>query len=216
MTETENKTLIILCCCFYPTNNGSTSYSDTRKKQYIDGLNKLFEYSNYFVSNNIDICLIDNSIRDGTRLPEDILTILPKNIKLILHSNNKYGGRNKGCGLIENWLYMKETIEKYKWIIHFEPRQQLKNNSLIENFISNKRNLFTMGKEMNHFNTGLFCIESSTLLKYIETSDLNGMCTKYISIEYHIYNFFIREKISYDLQEKMELLWYDGNLLREM
>ena len=209
MSETENKVLIILCCCFYPQNKYSINDMNIRNKQYIDGINKFFEYNIFFQKNNIDICLVDNSISREKNIPQEILNVVPKNINIICHDNNNYGSKNKGGGLIENWLYMKEKIEKYNWIIHFEPRQILQNNSFIENFINNKRNLFTMGKENNHFNTGLFCIESRVLLNYISQVNINNLCLKYISIEYDIYNYFIREKISFDLQKKMELLWHD-------
>ena len=119
MSETENKVLIILCCCFYPQNKYSINDMNIRNKQYIDGINKFFEYNIFFQKNNIDICLVDNSISREKNIPQEILNVVPKNINIICHDNNNYGSKNKGGGLIENWLYMKEKIEKYNWIIHF-------------------------------------------------------------------------------------------------
>ena len=210
----DNKIICLLCCCLYPKNNQSTK-NDERIQQYVEGLSKFFEFVKDGYT-NIDFYIIDNSITSDKRIPDNILKILPNNIKLIEHSNNVYGAINKGGGLIENWLYAKEVLHKYDWLIHFEPRQHLKNFDFIDNFLKNPRNLFTIGKERNHFNTGLFCIKINDLEKYLSIVNLNHMIQKSISIEYMIYDFFVSKNIKYDTLDKMDLVWFDNKLKRHM
>ena len=116
--------------------------------------------------------------------------------------------------MIEIWRNNIELLKQYDYIIHFEPRQLLINNDFINDFIKNPRNLFTIGKEQNHFNTGLFCIKTSTLLQYIQYNSPQLLVTKRLGIEYSIYNFFLRNKIHFDTRKKMNLIWYDKNISR--
>ena len=201
----NNKIACLLCVCLYPTNITSNT-SENRMKQYENGFRKFFEYN--FTEKNIDVYIIDNSIKSIENIPPNILNTVPNNVTFICHTNNQYGCKNKGAGLIENWLVCKEVLKQYDWIIHFEPRQLLKNFDFFDSFFKNPRNLFTMGKENNHFNTGLFCIQTNILLNYISTVNLQEMVFKYISIEYDIYDFFIKNNIYYDLENKMNLIWY--------
>lgn len=206
-----NKLLLLLPTCFHPTNCSSNN-GETRFLQYFKGLQKLFEYNSFFIENHIDIILFDNSIDNINDIPDIIKNALPLNVNIIVKIVNSYGCINKGAGLIEHWLYNKELIEKYDWIIHFEPRQLLKSNQLIENFLKNPRNLFTFNTNIKHFNTGLFCIESKHLINYIEKIDLKSMVNKYICIEDDLYSYFIKNKIKFDILEKMDLLWFPNGI----
>lgn len=204
-----NKILLLLPTCLYPTNR-SSNHGETRFLQYFKGLQKLFEYNSFFIENHIDIILFDNSIDNINDIPDIIKNVFPSNVNIIVKIVNSYGCINKGAGLIEHWLYNKQEIKKYDWIIHFEPRQLLKSNQLIEKFLKNPRNLFSFNTIGKHFNTGLFCIESKHLLDYIEKTDLNHMVNRYISIEDDLYNYFIRNQIQFDIVEKMDLLWFES------
>jgi hypothetical protein len=205
----------ILQMCLYPTNISSIK-SSIRIKQYINGLNTFFKYNDILIKNNVDIIIVDNSISDENNIPIEILNEIPDNVNIIKHSNNNYGKYNKGSGLIENWLYCGNILKNYKWLIHFEPRQLLKNFNFINSFFQTKQNLFSLGKENNHFNTGLFCIDVNVILEYIKNINLITMVQNCISIEYDIYNFFIKNNIKYDCMEKMNLIWFDNNIERHM
>ena len=198
--------MLPICC--YPTNSGSNRGAE-RIQQYVEGLVKFFEYNDIFKKQNVDIYIVDNSIKDGDSLPAELLTILPDSVIINTSLNNTFGCVNKGAGLIEQWLYCKDIIAKYDWLIHFEPRQLLLNFNFINNFLENPRNLFTLGNGNNHFNTGLFCIETTKLLHYCHNINLNIMVLHSISIEYDLFNYIKNNNILFYICTKMELIWLE-------
>jgi len=176
---------------------------DIRLEQYITGLKKVFEYKEILDKHNVHICLTDNTATD---IDKRILDVLPDNVKVVACVNNRFGSKNKGAGVIEQWTYCKDLIKEYEWFIHFEPRQLLQNFNFITNFLDNPRNLFTMNLNSSHFNTGLFCMKSKLLLCYIQHTPapkLKGC------IENDLYNY-VKNNDSFDLLDKMELIWFDS------
>ena len=204
----NKKILCMLPICCYPANPNSNS-GEVRLQQYVKGLTKFFEYNDILKKHGVDIYLVDNSIKDGGSLPRDILAILPDNVKINTSLNNTFGVLNKGAGLIEQWLYCKDIIANYDWLIHFEPRQLLLNFNFINDFLENPRNLFTLGDNKIHFNTGLFSIQTNHLLNYLTKCVLKVMVIKSISIENDLFNYFNHNTIQYDILNKMELVWFD-------
>ena len=191
-----------LCC--YPTNSMCNSGAE-RIQQFVKGLNIFFEFNK---GNNFDILITDNTIEESNTLPQEILDILPEKCKIITCLNNNYGCINKGSGVIEQWIYNKEFIKNYEWLIYFEPRQLLQTNNFIKSFLENPRSLFSIGNN-DHFNTGLFCIEIKTLLYYINEVSPKSLIDRTECIEYSLYNYFTRNNIDYDTKDKMELIWND-------
>lgn len=178
------------------------SPEDTRLKQYITGLKKVFEYKAILDKHNVQVYLTDNTTTD---IDKRILDVLPDNVKVVTCVNNRFGSKNKGAGDIEQWTYCKDLIKEYEWFIHFEPRQLLQNFNFITNFLNNPRNLFTMNRNSSRFNTGLFCIKSKLLLGYIKHTPppkLKG------NIEDDLYHY-VKNNDSFDLLDKMELIWFD-------
>ena len=218
MNKTNSKIICLLQICCFPNNNGSNKGPE-RIQQYVNGLNKFFEYYDIFEKHNIDIYITDNSVSIEDNLPDKILNILPANVKIINSLNNKFGSINKGSGLIEQWIYCKEIIEKYEWIIHFEPRQLLLNFNFINNFLENPRNLFkiinscflTKKQITTHFYTGLFCIETDKLIDYCFNINLYNMVNNNISIEYDLYNYMIKRNIVFNNTDKLNLIWFASN-----
>ena len=190
-------------CSLYKANH--LMPNNIRIKQYIDGIQKVRKL-NY----GIEIYISDNS--NYLNKESELLNIINENnIKIIMNAPNNFGHINKGSGLIENWIHNNDIIKKYDYIIHFEPRQLLKSNQFIYNFLKNPRNLFTINENVKHFNTGLFCIQSGELIKYINNSNLDNMVSRRISIEYDLYRYFINNNISFDILEKMDLIWFPIN-----
>ena len=69
---------------------GNTPEREERIKQYIDGLRKFFEYNDVLKKHNIDVYLVDNSIKDGVTLPPAILNIIPDNVTVNTSLNNNF------------------------------------------------------------------------------------------------------------------------------
>lgn len=202
-----SKILCILPICCFPTNEYSCKGSE-RIQQYIDGFKKFFEYIEILNNYNVDIYIFDNTIDKNQVLPQEILEIIPSNVKIINDSVNNYGGINKGAGLIESWIYLKNIIEQYDFLIHFEPRQLLINFDFILCFLQNNANTFTFSKDQTQFNTGLFCIDCKILLYLISNINIEFMINNIISIETLLYNFFIENNIQFIVKDKMNLIWY--------
>ena len=202
-----SKILCILPICCFPTNK-DTFIGNERIQQYITGLNKFFEYIEIMNNHNVDIYIFDNTIDKNDTLPQEFLEIIPDNVKVINDYANKYGGINKGAGLIESWLYLKDIIQQYDYLIHFEPRQLLIDFDFIQSFLQKKSNVFTLGGDDKHFNTGLFCVECKVLLKFITIVDIIYMTHNIVSIEYMLFNFFNENNIQYNVKDKMNLIWY--------
>ena len=175
-----------------------------RKQQYIDGLKKFFEYQPFFDDHNIKVYLTDNTTLN---IDQDILDIVPINVILIPSINNNYGCKNKGAGLIEQWIYNSKLISKHEWFIHFEPRQLLIDNCFFQEFIKNPRNLFKYGSEKtDHYNTGLFSIKCTDLIAYCNKYKPEYLVKNNISIEYIMYQEYPNsEKI-----DKLGLIWHDS------
>jgi hypothetical protein len=203
-------------CIFMPTtievNKNSLLYkkkelmdNELRIKQYISGIQQIRD-----LNPDIEIYISDNS--NYLNKPSNILDIIQQNkIKIIKNTPNKYGHINKGSGLLENWQYNLSIIEKYEYIIHFEPRQLLKSNYFIDTFLKNPSNLFTLGSNKIHFNTGLFCLKSIDLLKFIKQVHPNDLIKNNSSIEYILYQYIHKNNISYEVLDKMDLLWFFPN-----
>jgi mannose-1-phosphate guanylyltransferase len=190
-------------CSLYKANR--LMPTNIRIKQYIDGIQQVRN-----LNPDIEIYISDNS--NYLNKESELLNIINENnIKIITNAPNNFGHINKGSGLIENWIHNNDIIKKYDYIIHFEPRQLLQSNQFIDNFLKNPRNLFTLGSDKKHFNTGLFCIKSDVLLQFIKLIQPHILIKNNYSIENIIYNYIIGNKISYNLLDKMDLIWFPSN-----
>jgi hypothetical protein len=179
--------------------------NNDRIPQYLNGIKKIKELNpttNIYISDNSEYLNNDSEL---------LQYLIENDIYIIKDAPNKYGKTNKGAGLIENWIHNINLLKKYEYIIHFEPRQLLINNNFIENFLKNKRNLFTLNNNIPHFNTGLFAINSAILINYIIESNLDDFCEKSISIEDNLIEYFKNNCIEYNILEKMNAIRYDFN-----
>ena len=206
------------CCIFMPTtiniDTNSSLYkssqlteNDLRYKQYFEGIQKIYQFN---IDKKFDIYIADNSdfFDKETELKE---YISKTSIVIIKNIPNNYGCKNKGSGLIENWIHNKDVLSGYDWIIHFEPRQLLISNQFIDSFLENPRNLFTMGTDMRQYNTGLFCIKCKVLLDFINEYTPEKLVNNNLNIEAAIYNFIINNNIDYKTIDKMNLIWFPTN-----
>ena len=177
--------------------------TEKRLKQYQQGIDKIVELNKNY---NLDIYIADN----GHNFDDKIK--IPECIKVIKNNPNKLGRFNKGSGIIEIWNNNIEILKQYDYIIHFEPRQLLIDNSFIDNFMKNPRSIFTYNRNTNakrHFNTGLFTCKSVDLINFITVFTAEILFQNHYSLEYILYNFYNNYKLKYDVLDKMSLIWYD-------
>lgn len=209
-------------CLFMPTTiEIDTDCGLFKKKQLTDNKTRLIQYTegitsllNFIEPYDFDVVISDNS--DFLRKESLIKKLLEKkNVVIVNDVPNKYGGINKGSGIMENWLHNKNLLKNYEYIIHFEPRQLLQSDDMIKNFLLKPRNLITYGKERVegkpiNFNMGLFAIESKILIEFIEKYHPNILINGMISLEYIFFEYLVNNKIKFDTVDKMGLIWYDS------
>ena len=199
------KILCLLVTCFNPTN-ARCSRNQVREKQFVDGITKFLEYKHILDQHDVKICLVDNSC---DTMPSYISNLLPNDVIINVQNNNK-GERNKGVGLIWQWKQCQDIIKEYDYIIHFEPRQIMVNFNFINSFLSRPRTLLNINNRNHMINTGLLCIDSNSLIKYIDNADTTMMNEKSICIEGDLMKFIDRERIGYDTEESLNIIWHDG------
>jgi hypothetical protein len=214
-------------CAFLPTTifidescslfiNNFLADNNTRVEQYKKGIDKFIELI-HEQTHIDDIYISDNSsFFQNNQIYYEYLN--NKNIKILLGSPNIYGKINKGSGLLENWLHHINVLKQYDYIVHFEPRQILIDNSFIEYFLKHPHNLFTLSQNKNSFNTGLFVIKSDILVDFITKYSAGYISDNKISIEDILYMYMINNNIQFNTVEKMNLSWHDtfANTYRHM
>jgi len=205
-----NKILIQLSCSLDINDTvlkkrNQVENNDKRLEQIINGIKKFVE-KKY----NADIIFVDNTIPEKIPIDKELEKLLIDNNIQIFHDNkNIYGSINKGAGVIESWLFVKEKLKNYDYILYFEPRLYLENFDFINNFLESPRNLFVYGNDKNHFFTGLFGIKTELLLKYVDKFKHPKHFINLGCIEQHIFNF-IKNNDSYETLEKANVIWYSG------
>jgi len=221
--ESRNKKFLLQLIASIQPPYCSKDEVKKRNNQILEGLKKFFEYKEKLKIQNCDYHLLENTVLNYDNLSKDIQDFAHENnLKIIFSPHNIYGCKNKGAGEIENFKFAKEVISNYQWFIHFEPRQLLISHQFFDSFFENPRNLFTINKNPDaprHFNTGLYATESKNIIKFIDQfshSELQNMVSNSSSIEYIIYEFYVKNNIEFDTLDKMDLIWFDGEKQKHM
>jgi len=172
-----------------------------RKGQFIDGIKKLLEYD--FKHKACDIMITDNTC--DTLYPE-IDNLLPEGTIRRCFTDNQYGSKNKGAGLVQKWMYNKELIESYEWIIYFEGRQLLRSFSFFDRFFNNPQCYFAYGSALkNHVYTGIFSAKTEDILRFSEIYTKEVLIQGRISIEYPIFDY-LRGQIQ--IVDSVDITWF--------
>jgi hypothetical protein len=199
--------IFLSCTTILNSHRFKKSFGEQRINTYVNGLKSFFKYNDYFLTNNIDIFFMDNNIDTNEKLDNRINEILPNNVIKLLFKRNNYGHINCGAGLIEQWLECSKELEKYDYIIHFEPRQILKSLYFIETFLKNNTNIFLFISQHKQFYTGLFSIKTEHLISYVKNTNLEHMCTSGMCIENSLHDYFVKNKIQFEKIDKLDLSW---------
>lgn len=225
------ETIIILDTALISTA-GDTTEKDKCINQYIAGFFKIAgvvqKYPDIF-----DLYWVDSTIEPDKQYDSRLISKIENlpNLKgKKMFFDNYYGPNgqvNKGCGLIAAWReILPEIINKrYKFIIHFEPRQEIKDSTFFETFIKNPGSYFkTMRKHPDarfwrkYFPpyrtkevwTGLFSCPPSILLDYIKGKDLTKLAEKKFNIEDDLYNYLKENRIPFKSLLYLGLCWHDN------
>lgn len=211
-----DKTYIELRTAFFPENNSyKVSTGDKRANEYRDGIEQFFKlYSENQL--NADVYIVDNTIGSVDEINPIIRSVIPDFVKFILKKNNTYGRVNKGAGLVEAWKDNTALFVVYDWIIYFEPRLFMKDFGFINTFVQNKENLFSVNNELKCFNTGLFCSKASHILNYAENTHPQKLVDHSISIEYDLYDFFVKNNIPFSERAEMGVIWKNSIVEQEI
>lgn len=199
-----------------------TGRYENNKKRLIQYKHNLINFLNYNLSSNFDLILSDNSenrIKDKT-----FLSILEKNkVACFFNSSNKYGGINKGAGVIENYLSRYDLLKDYEYILHFEPRQMLISSKFFKIFLEKPSNIFKYAErhwrnfyKVNNFYTGLFSIQSSIWFEFINDINLEKITNQNISIEYEIFNYLRTNNLDFKIVKKLGLCWHNSYLNKDI
>jgi hypothetical protein len=178
-----------------------------RLDNYISGLTRFFELLESY-HDKCDIIIFDNTINKDFQIPNEIISIIPKNIIILHDFANRYGPINKGAGVIEQWSCCQSQISKYQWIIHFEPRQLLLSDYFFKSFFANPRTIFKhyLVKEKHYFWTGLFAIETERLIDFLQECTPIVLIREHCNLENIMYNYLFKQ---YTHIDKLDLEWYD-------
>ena len=216
------KTALLLPTAFI-TTSPTRPDREERMSQYIGGFERISE----FVSTNdqFDVFLVDSTVASEEEIDPRLLQAIKsiKNLKgIFLFLNNEYGKINKGAGLIVQWKYALSNIsDDYEYVIHFEPRQQLKDFSFFERFIAKPQNYakswFPVVMKFKIFPitlsqilTGIFVLKRKYLERYCNSVDLVKMVRNRVSIEDDIYEFLKNNNIEFCNVEKLGIRWHDS------
>ena len=182
------------------------SHGDKRKQQYIDGVKS---FSNYYDEyEHCDVVLVDNTLENEGKIPQEIKDVLPEEAFLYVKVKNDYGRFNKGSGIIEMWREYSDILTTYDYVFYYEPRMLLQDFSFTRSFLDNPRNYFSLARE-DQVKTGYFGAEVKDLFEFYNQVDLDYMVNNFISIENIMFSFF-KEKNTEFIKDSHNCLWHDA------
>lgn len=201
----------LITCLFtlYPPNSPYFTQGSQRENEFVEGFRRFRKIYDELLSKEFSVLLVENTVSSVEEVPQAIRNEWSDDWNFIATESNRYGGSNKGAGIVENYLLLKQggILDDYDWIIHFEPRLSLNDGSFFETFIKSPMNQFTPATEGQYF-TGLFSLESDALGEFINQISLEEMTMKRINLENIIYHFMVT-KPKREL-DKVSCTWHDA------
>ena len=175
-------------------DNIKIEYGKKRIDSYKSGFTALAEFKIY--NNFNSVVLIDNTVKKISSLPQDMLSLLPKNTEFLLRKKNKVGRKNKGAGMLEALKFNKEFFEKYDKVFYFEPRLVIKSDSFIQDFISDNSNYFSL-ESHQRVKSGYFGSISKDLIEFVDKFDTKQLIDKNLHIENIMYDFYAQKNTQF-------------------
>ena len=216
------KTALILPTAFCTTFTKGPN-SEERIGQYVKGFEQVAVISGKY--KDIDVYLVDNTVDDVSMIDGRLTTALekiPGYKGAIYFSDNKYGKKNKGAGLICAWKgFLEKTKDDYDYIISFEPRQELLNYDLFDRFMKHQNSYFRLMRPrvkkfrvipimLHQVLTGFSIFRREDLKKYTQEVNLEIMTNDKISIEDDLFDFLFRNQIEFEVVRFAGIRWHDA------
>lgn len=213
------RTLITCLFTLNPPNNPYHSQGKQRKQEFLDGFEALKEVCETLPNDEFSVLLIENTVKDKDEIPPEILRLWKDDWFFIPTESNVFGSKNKGAGIVENYLLLKNSglLQDYDYIIHFEPRLTLRDASFFKKFREHPDNIFSLANK-NQFFTGLFSMKTDDFCEYLSEENLQPMVDYKVSIEDHLFHFIKTKNKSLKVVDKVSCFWHDSfaNVTREV
>ena len=177
-------------------------YGKARINSYEDGFKSLQKFDIFKMFD--EIIMIDNTISSKSKIPKNILQILPENTIFLLHKDNELGRANKGAGMLNSLKKNISVFEKYNYIFYFEPRLLLKSSKFIEEFLDEQTNSFSI-ESYKRVKTGYFGTIAPDFIDFLNSFSPEELVKKNQHIELLMYKFY--EKKIYNFQDCSITLW---------
>lgn len=157
------------------------SVGKERLQQYTDGLVSLSDTFRNLPS-GVTIALVDNTVPSESEVPGAIRGCLPGATEYWCGEINRFGKLNKGCGDVEVWRHFRHRYAQYDFIVRFEPRMTLVDESFVTELASCHANRFWDAGDEQVL-TGYFSVESSLILDFSRKVSLLWMAYRPVSLE---------------------------------
>ena len=157
---------------------------ERRIRQYVAGFQQIASLrARYPV---FDIFSVDNTVPDDSQIDRRLsesLDAIPALTAKCHFDDNEVGRINKGSGLVVQWArVLPELIGRYEYVVHYEPRQKLVNESFFERMAAAPAAYMCFYRDQVKFYgvipltlprawTGLFSIKTVDLLAYVNSPD---------------------------------------------
>ena len=109
---------------------------------------------------------------------------------------NSEGVWNKGAGDLIAWDRYRDLLAGFDCVFQYNPRLQLVEHSLMNQLIRDRRE-FVARDERGGARTGYFCLQSSILLSFAASVDVQEMLTAQVGIEALLEDFVLNTGIGF-------------------
>jgi hypothetical protein len=173
---------LILNTAFVSTKPDDPAH-ECRLRQYLNGLEQVAEVSAQYPV--FDVYSVDNTVEDPADLNVQIVDAFHRirGFQRSVHFfDNEIEHGNTGVGTMRQWIRMApELVDRYEFVVHYEPRQHLVNFSFFERMVNQPDTYFCMYRDrvklygfpltLPRFWTGLFAMKTRDFLGYVRAPD---------------------------------------------
>jgi hypothetical protein len=152
---------------------------EQRNRQYAEGVRHVVD----LVGNLADMVLIDNTVAAKNEIPSEITSCLPDTCTVLACQRNRYGRHNKGAGDIEIYRHFSSVIERYEFVLHFEPRMRITSPNVLVDLLGSPRLSVWNAQTEAQLLTGYYMIPGKSLADFVRIRSPLIMSLRKQSIE---------------------------------